>query len=141
MKFDPLVHIKNAQFAVVDGEWPSFNNAEIHRLDFWKGDMRPDDGVYISQQLVIDFEINIFDKPDSVSFFLKLKFKDCDEIDFYSENPDSMMSNLKMEFKERGKYSDGSPYPQYIAVETLNPFGLSLKFLCFEIEVIEKLVL
>ncbi len=125
MKFDPLVHIKNVQLAVIDGQWPSFNNAEIHRLDFWKGDWRPEDGVYVSMQLVIDFEIKVFDRPDSVPFFLKLKFKDCCEIDFYSDNPDSMMSNLRMEFKERGTYSDGSPLPPYNAVETLNPFGLS----------------
>jgi len=41
MTFDPKAVVENSEFILDNGEWPNFHDAEVHRLNIWRGDIRP----------------------------------------------------------------------------------------------------
>ena len=44
-EFNPVEDIEDSDFALDNGQWPNFHDAEIHNLSIWRGDVRPDDNV------------------------------------------------------------------------------------------------
>ncbi|MGH1457236.1 MAG: hypothetical protein ACRBDI_10680 [Alphaproteobacteria bacterium] len=133
-EFNPKEDVKNSELVLVDGDWPSFHDAQVHHYSYWKGDLRPDDDVWVGSQIIIDFELCALEEP----FYVKLKFSDCGEVNMSANNPDNSMYDLNMSYEKRGFFTSGKPLPPYIAVELKESFGFHLKFKCMSIDVVER---
>jgi hypothetical protein len=129
--FDPAVHIKGSELVLgAYGSWPEFHDAEIHRLNIWRGDMRPDDDVWIGPEILATIETTAAQKG-----LLVLRFLDCDEIELSGFNHSNQILDLKFRFRPRGFLTDGTtPLKPYVAVEFVHAFGAALRFVCFDVE-------
>jgi hypothetical protein len=134
--FDPIRGILNSSLALEsDGAWPSFHDAEVHSLKFWRGDMRPDDDMWIGAVVEATLELTALIEP----FIVVLKFHDCDSIEMKDFNHSNMIYSLQFSIEDRGFFGDNiTPLPPYIAVKFGQSFGVALTFKCFKIEVVER---
>ena len=62
-EFDPIKHIENSELILDGGEWPNFHDSEIHELRLWRGDVRPEDDVWIGPFLEMSFELCALKDP------------------------------------------------------------------------------
>ncbi len=56
-EFDPIKHIENSNLALDNGQWPTFHDAEVHNLNIWRGDVRPEDNVWIGPVVEASFAL------------------------------------------------------------------------------------
>ena len=56
-EFDPLQHVIDSHLILDRGEWPNFHDAEVHHLHIWRGDVRPDEDVWIGPLIEATFEL------------------------------------------------------------------------------------
>jgi len=56
-EFDPIKHIKNSDIALDNGQWPNSHDAEVHNLNIWRGDVRPEDNVWIGPVVEASFAL------------------------------------------------------------------------------------
>ena len=75
-EFDAIEDVENAQLVLDQGKWPNFHDAEVHNLNIWRGDMRPDEDVWIGPVVEVTFELCALEKP----YIVVLKFHDCNSI-------------------------------------------------------------
>ena len=134
-KFDPIRNIENAASILVDGGWPNFHDAEVHSLNIWRGDVRPDDNVWIGPVIEASFELCALKNP----FIAVLKFHDCEEIRLQEFNHQNAVYDLQFAFIDRGRDLQGQPLTPYILVKFEQAFGVELSFRCFRIEVRERI--
>ena len=132
--FDPVQHVDNSQRILVDGEWPNFHDAEVHDLHIWRGDVRPDDRVWIGPRISLTFELCSLEKP----FIAELCFHDCEDIQLGDFNNENAIYDLEFWFEERGEDNNGEPLTPYIYVNFEQAFGMGLSFKCFKVEVVER---
>lgn len=134
--FDPARHISgSAAILRPDGTWPSFHDAEVYSLRFWRGDIRPDDNVWVAPVIDASLELAALEQP----FVVDLRFHDCDFIDMSGFNHDNMIYDLTFCFEERGYLVDGTtPLTPYICVTFERSFGVALTFKCFRAEVVGR---
>jgi len=134
--FQPERDVANSALILdTDGSWPNFHDAEMHSLNLWRGDMRPDDNVWIGPVIDTTLELTALMEP----FIVMLRFHDCDAIEMSGFNHDNMIFALNFGLEDRGFYADNrTPLPPYITVEFQRSFGVALKFRCFRIEVVER---
>jgi len=132
--FDPVADILNSQLILDDGEWPNFHDAEVHDLNIWRGDVRPEDNVWIGPVIETTFELCSLREP----FIATLKFHDCDAISLVDFNHQNAVYDLRFAFFPRGHYNDGSPLPPGIAVTFEQAFGAALTFNCARVEVLGR---
>jgi hypothetical protein len=132
--FDPLRDVKNSQLILEEGQWPNFHDAEVHELTIWRGDVRPDDGVWIGPVIEASFELCALQYP----FTAVLKFHDCDAISLQDFNQQNAVYDLTLGFEARGHYNDGAPLPPFIAVTFEQAFGAALCFRCSRVEVLQR---
>ena len=133
-EFDPIKHIERSKLILEKGEWPNFHDAEVHYLNIWRGDIRPDDNVWIGPVIETSFELCAIENPYVIIF----KFHDCDVIKMEEFNHQNAVYDLKFKFEERGTYTNGKSLPPYIKVTFEQAFGMALSFRCFRIEVIGR---
>ena len=74
--FDPIRDVENSQLILDQGCWPNYHDAEVHNLNIWRGDVRPDDNVWIGP--VVDASFELCALKDS--YIVVLKFHDCNSI-------------------------------------------------------------
>lgn len=132
--FDPIKEVENSALILDHGEWPNFHDAEVHRLNIWRGDVRPEDNVWIGPVIEASFELCALEKP----YLVFLKFHDCDAIRLEEFNHQNAVYDLTFKLEARGAYTDGSPLPPYIAVRFEQAFGVALTFRCFKVEALER---
>lgn len=132
--FDPVKEVENNSLILDHGEWPNFHDAEVHHLNIWRGDVRPEDNVWIGPVIEASFELCALEKP----YMVVLKFHDCDAIRMEEFNHQNAVYDLTFKFEARGTYTDGSPLPPYIAVRFEQAFGVALTFRCFRVEALER---
>src|SRR3954465_12653228 len=53
---DSLIEGSN-KLTGIFGRWPSFHDAEIHELHFWRGDVDPDRESYVFPVLTVKFHV------------------------------------------------------------------------------------
>ncbi len=132
--FDPRQDaIGGSALIRADGEWPNFHDAALHRLLFDRGDLRPEDDVWIGAWIVVELETLAERMPERIV----LKFHDVDEVRLAGFNHASDIQDLTFETVARGTYADGvTPLPPWIRVSFVPGFGADLSFLCFRVEVL-----
>lgn len=133
-EFDPIKHIENAGLALDDGRWPNFHDAEVHKLNIWRGDVRPHDNVWIGTQIDVLFELCARQFP----YMVLIRFHNCESVKLEDFNHQNVIYDLSFSFEDRGKLNDGTPMTPYICVEFKQAFGLALSFRCMRVEVVDR---
>jgi len=137
MSFDYLKYIGNCS-SILEGnqELPSFHDAEVYSVNLWRGDLRPDDKIWVFPTIDVAVEVPLAKEPFVVDF----KFHDCSDINVNNFNYDNMIFDLVFNIEERGFFADGkTPLPPYICVDFTYMEGPSfLSFKCFQAEVINR---
>jgi len=133
-RFDPLEEVLDSQLIVDHGEWPNFHDAEVHHLKIWRGDVRPDDNVWIGPVIEASFELCALKKP----YMVVLKFHDCESIRLQEFNHQNAVYDLTFAFEARGTLTTGEPLVPYIVVNFEEAFGVALSFKCFRIQAIGR---
>lgn len=132
--FDPKRDVENSARILDHGEWPNFHDAEVHFLNIWRGDVRPEENVWIGPVIEASFELCALKNPYTVV----LKFHDCVDIRLEEFNHQNTVYDLRFEFEARGTYNDGSPLPPYISVYFEQAIGAALSFKCLRVEAVER---
>ncbi len=132
--FDPIEEVENSHLILDHGEWPNFHDAEVHTLNLWRGDVRPDDNVWIGPVIEVSFELCALQKP----YMVVLKFHDCDAIRLEAFDHQNALYDLAFKFEARGTYLNGKPLPPYISVRFEQAFDAALSFKCFRVQVMER---
>lgn len=134
MEFDPFRNIENAEgLRRIDGSWPNFHDAIVHRILFDKGDMRPEDDVWVGAWVMIEFETLAEQRPERIV----MKFHDCDRIQLANFNHSNDIIDLEFAFEHRGYFADGkTPLPPFIRAKLAPGYGVALEMLCFRVEVL-----
>lgn len=133
-EFDPIENVEASQLVLDHEEWPNFHDAEVHHLNIWRGDVRPDDNVWIGPVIEASFELCALKSP----YIAVLKFHDCDSIRMEEFNHQNAVYDLTFKFEARGTYRDGTPLPPHICVSFEQAFGVALSFRCFRVQAIER---
>lgn len=134
IKFDPIRDVENSEVILDNGEWPNFHDAEVHNLNMWRGDIRPEDNVWIGPVIEVSFELCALKAP----YMAVLKFHDCDEIRMEEFNHQNAVYDLNFQYVARGNRPDGVPLTPFISVRFEQAFGVALSFRCFKVEVVER---
>ncbi len=133
-EFDPIVDVVGSESILDGGEWPNFHDAEVHNLNLWRGDVRPDEGVWIGPVVEVVFELCALKTP----YIVVLRFHDCDAIRLHEFNHQNAVYDLRFEYEERGAYRDGTPLPPFILVDLEQAFGVALSLKCMRVEAVER---
>ncbi len=133
--FDPLTDVEDSAIILDGGHWPNFHDAEVHTLNIWRGDIRPEDNVWIGPVIEVTFELCALKEP----YFVVLRFHDCDGIRMQEFNHQNALYDLIFSFKDRGiNEKTGAPLPPAIAIRFEQAFGVALTFECFRVQAIER---
>jgi len=133
--FDPVVDVENANAILYGNEWPNFHDAVVYSLDFWRGDMRPDEDTWVAPTIEASFALEALEHP----YVVDLRFHDCSHIRMANFDHNNDIYMLSFSFEARGFYTDGvTPLPPYIHVVLENGRGQEplLTFKCFRVEAI-----
>ena len=133
-EFDPAKVVEGSELILVDGDWPNFHDAELHELKMWRGDVRPEDTVWIGPVIEASFELCALETP----FLAVLKFHDCEAIEMAGFNHQNAMYDLEFSREPRGYLRDGTPMTPWICVRFTQAFGVRLSFKCLRIEVLDR---
>src|SRR5262249_38275731 len=126
------------------GYWPSFHDAEVIDLSLSRGDVRPDEGIYIFPLLETTIHLwEMTNKVNEKGFYILhkhtlavLQFHDVHELELSGFNHQNAIFGLSFGMEERGKAPDGSPLTPFIVVEFEPAHGMAAKFKCFRAEVV-----
>lgn len=135
--FDPITKIENCASILHDGAWPSFHDAIVYSLNLWRGDIRPDDNVWVAPRIDACFELAALEFP----YVIDLRFHDCCDIHLASFDDNNDIYWLSFSLEHRGYYTDGvTPLPPYVCVRFEGGPGQEpmLEFKCFSIEAIGR---
>jgi hypothetical protein len=132
-EFNPIEDVEDSEFVLDSGKWPNFHDAEIHKLSLWRGDVRPDEDIWIGPVIEITLELCALRNP----YMVHLKFQDCESIKFENFNHQNGVYDLSFKFEERGTLTNGEPLTPYISVNFEQAFGASLSFKCFRVQAIK----
>ena len=133
-RFDPARDIVNAATILVDGSWPNFHDAELHAVELQRGDIRPEDDVWIGPSLTVDLELAALAEP----FHVRLEFRDIEDLSLRGFSSGSSINDLRFELEGRGFLRTGEPMTPWVRVrfDGFEPLVLSLK--CLAVEVLER---
>lgn len=132
--FDPVTSVINSELILVESQWPNFHDAEVHRLSIWRGDIRPEQGIWIGPQIEMTLELCALQQP----FMVTLCFQDCEAIRLQDFNQQNAIYDLTFALTDRGLRPDGEPLPPFIEVRFEQAFSAQLWFRCMAIEVLSR---
>lgn len=132
--FDPLIDVQDSETILDQGQWPNFHDAEVHDLHIWRGDVRPEDNVWIGPVIDASFELCALERP----YIVQLKFHDCGAIRLGDFNHQNALYDLTFQYESRGQTLSGQPLTPHIHVRFEQAFGMALSFTCFRIQAIAR---
>jgi hypothetical protein len=124
----------------VFGYWPTFHDAEVLDLHFWRGHVDADKGVYDFPVLTLRIHLWELTKEVNSEGYLVLKhhtlttlrFSDVHDFEMRDFNHQNAIMELSLSSHERTK-----PPSPYFAVQVIPAFGISASFNCIRIEVVD----
>jgi len=120
------------------GSWPSFHDAEVIELQYWRGDVKPGDWDDRNVFPVLTTKIHIFiESPTSQHTLATLRFEDVDDFKMEGFNHLNAILGLSICIQDRGKFKSGESLPPCLTVEFQPAFGMGASFRCFRIEVVD----
>ena len=132
-EFNPIEDVEDSKYALDNGKWPNFHDAEIHNLNIWRGNVQPDDDVWIGPVIEITLELCALKNP----YMVILKFHDCEAIRLKDFNHQNAVYDLIFKYEGRGTMMDGEPLTPYIVVYFEQAFGATLSFKCFRVQAVD----
>ena len=125
----------------VYGGWPSFHDAEVIEIHYWRGQMKPGDWDDSNILPVLTIKVHIFiESPTSRHTLATLRFEDVDDFTMDGFNHQNAILGLSIAIQERGTFQTGERLPPYLVVEFRPAFGIRAKFRCFRIEVLDAVL-
>ena len=124
------------------GEWPSFHDAEVVEMNFWRGRIYPGDWDDRNVFPVITVKILVLEATQAAQsgsgrdLLITLRFHVADQITVKDFNHDNSIVGLSITERARGHYTDGTPLPPDLLVTFQPGFGVAAHFSCARIEVI-----
>ncbi len=124
----------------VFGYWPSFHDAEILELHFFRGDVRPDEGIY--KFPLLKLKIHTWELTNEINpqGYLVRRHHTITTIDFCDVSGFQMEvfnhQNAVFALSITSQHRLEGPSP-YFAVEVEPAFGMGASFKCLRIEVID----
>lgn len=124
------------------GTWPSFHDAEVIDLHFWRGHVRPGDRDDANVFPILTIKIRILEATqpganhagnDSI---VTLRFHDVSDFKMDGFNHCNQIVGLSIETQARGKFLDGTDLPPYLVVRFEPGFGVGASFHCFRAEIV-----
>ncbi|MGR8918338.1 MAG: hypothetical protein ACU85V_01875 [Gammaproteobacteria bacterium] len=134
---DPMRLVVHAERIAEAGGWPNFHDAEVHTLNLWRGDVRPQDNVWVGVAIEAVFELCALEHPYAVL----LRFEDCEGISLGEFDHRNAVYDLVFGHEARGHYNDGRPLPPWITVDFAQAFGRAFSFRCMRVEAVARLAL
>lgn len=127
--------------------WPSFHDAEIIELNFWRGDVDAEKERFIFPVLTVKFHLwELTKEVDPEGCLVRrhhtlatLRFHDVDEFKMEGFNHQNAIFGLSIISQERGVFTNGEKLPPYLVVKFEPAFGIMANFQCFRIEVVTAL--
>ena len=132
--FNPILHVEACHLILDNGRWPNFHDAEVHHIKIWRGDVRPNDNVWIGPVIEVSFELCALKYP----YMVILKFHDCESIRLEAFNHQNAVYDLKFQFESRGNDLQGKPLTPHIAVRFEQAYGGELSFKCFRVQAVSR---
>ena len=134
------VIVSSEKLTTIFGYWPSFHDAEVLELHFWRGNIQTDKGIYDFPVLTLTIHVWELTKEVNRQGFLvlrhhtltRLKFFDVEDFQMQGFNHQNAMMGLALISEQRDK----GPSP-YFAVEVEPAFGMGASFKCLRIEVVD----
>lgn len=122
------------------GYWPSFHDAEVLELHFWRGHIDEERGIYDFPVLVLKIHLWELTKEVTPEGYLvlrhhtltTLRFRDVSNFQMEGFNHQNSIFVLSLARQERTK-----PPSPYFSVEVQPGFGMGASFECLGIEVID----
>jgi len=133
-QFDARIDVEDSHLILDEGEWPNFHDAEVHDLNIWRGDVRPDADVWIGPVIVATFELCALKEP----YIAVLKFHDCSALTMTEFNHQNAVYDLTFEYEGRGDDRQGNPLLPFVRVRFEQAFDVALSFKCFRVQAIER---
>ena len=125
------------------GCWPSFHDAEVVELHYWRGEVAPGDWVdsNIFPRLTVKLRILEATQTNAAGsgsdVLATLRFHDVSDFSMKDFNHVNQIVDLSIGTEERGHFSSGGRLPPYIVVSFEPGFGMQGRFRCFGIEVLD----
>jgi hypothetical protein len=125
------------------GCWPSFHDAEVIDLHYWRGDIKPGDWddsnvfpVLTVQVLILRATQRDHDsgKPDILT---TLRFYDVEDFKMEGFNHVNQIVDFSVTSQERGVFANGDKLPPWLLISFKQGFGISTAFRCFRVEILE----
>jgi len=131
--------IQNSEkLTFIYGGWPSFHDAEVVELHFWRGQMKPGGWDNSNVLPVLTVKIHIFiENVNSQYTLATLRFEDVDDFKMEGFNYQNAMLGLPISIREGGTLANGEKLPSNFVVEFKQAFGMSASFCCFRIAVVD----
>ncbi len=136
-EFDPIVQVENSVAILDNGQWPNFHDAIVYSIDLWRGDMRPEDDVWVMPTIDASFELAALEFP----YVVDLRFHGCGLIHLQHFDQNNDIFWLSFSLEDRGCYADGvTPLPPHIRVVFERGHGGQplLQFMCFRVEALGR---
>ena len=124
------------------GGWPSFHDAEIVELHFWRGYLYPGDWDDRNVFPVLTLRILVLQatQPGANAtrrdVLVKLRFFDVEEVRLDGFNNENAIVGLSVATQPRGQFVSGEPLLPSLVVTLSNGFGLQGSFRCMRAEVV-----
>lgn len=124
------------------GCWPSFHDAEVVDLHFWRGYVHPGEWDDRNVFPVLTIQIHVLEATQlganhaGNDVLATLRFHDVNEIKMQGFNHQNAILHLSITVQERGTFKSGESLPPYLVVQFQPAFGMGLSFRCFRIEVV-----
>jgi hypothetical protein len=122
------------------GYWPSFHDAEVLDLHFWRGQSDISKGVYDFPVLTLRIHLWELTKEVNTEGYLvlghhtltTLRFSDVHDFEMRDFNHQNSIMELTLSSHERTK-----PPSPYFAVQLVPAFGINASFKCIGVEVVD----
>ena len=125
------------------GGWPSFHDAEVVDLHFWRGDIKQGDWDDSNIFPVLTIKVHVLEATQQSAthagndILATLRFHDVNDFKMEGFNHQNAILELSITVQERGQFASGEALPPYLVVQFQQSFGMSASFPCFGIEVVD----
>lgn len=132
--------VDSEKLTTVFGYWPSFHDAEVLELHFWRGNIQTEKGIYDFPVLTLTIHLWELTKEVDPQGYLvlqhhtlaRLRFCDVEDFQMQGFNHQNAMMGLSFRTEQRTE-----PPSQYFAVEVEPAFGMGASFKCLRVEVLD----
>jgi hypothetical protein len=137
--FETLI-VGSEKLTTIFGYWPSFHDAEVLELHFWRGDIQMEKGIYDFPVLTLTIHVWELTKEVDPHGYLILRHHTLTRLRFYDVHNFEMQGfnhqNAMMELVLTREQRNEGPSP-YFAVGVVAAFGMGASFKCLRVEVLD----